>query len=1437
LYDSSSLGKTCQLTFKRIGKSSVISSSQPRSVAAGDFNKDNRMDIVVANSGTSTIGIFLSHTDGTLADQKTYPTGSQSHPYSVIVNDFNDDNHLDIAVANHGTNNIGVFLGYGDGTFSNQAIVSTGSSRPLFIITSDFNDDNRSDIAVANDGTNSVSIFLGYGDGSFQLQTTYATGYDSLPHALGVGDFNNDNRIDIAVANIGTDNIGILLGYGNGNFANQQTYTTTHGSNPSSITVGDFNNDDQLDIAVANNGTGNIGVLLGFGNGTFAAQRTYFINSNAHPQYITIGDFNGDNQSDIVIVDSTNDEMYIILGYDNGTFTNITTYDAISGSQPFLINVADLNNDNQSDIIMVNYGNNNVLVLIGYTSKPDARQKNYYFVRSTPGFVVVSDFNNDNYLDIAASGLIDDSITVLTGDSNGTFGSKKIFSTGNNSDPQQLCVNDLNNDNLMDIVIANMDSDSVGVLLGQGNVTFAIVKTYSTGYGTAPQRIAVDDISNDNRLDIISANYVDNSISVLLGHGNGSFANAVIYYTGSDSSPSSITVGNVNNDNYPDLIITNYKLGSVSIIFGYGNGTFRRLKSYSTGYNSAPVSVALADFNNDNQADIVVANSITGNIGVLLGYGNETFETQTTYSAGLASSPTSVAIADFNHDSQLDIAVTALGNDEVILFFGLGNGRFQLARTYFTGNDSRPYDIVVADLNNDKQLEIVTTLWGTGNIAVLTEYLAAKFEIQTTYLTGSAAQLCSIAIGDFNNDNRSDVVVANSGTDNLGIYFGLDNGTFGSQITFSTGFDSHPQYVITGDINNDSYVDMITIDSEHDRISMIMGYGNSSFAVQKLYPVDQGSHPSAVLLDDLNHDNRSDVVIVNAGTDSISILIGYDYASFENRGTYRSTNNAPPQAVVTSDFNNDNYLDIALAFDEGGNVGILLGFGNGSFGTMITYAMFIDSQLTALAVDDINKDGKMDIAVTDYGTSNVIILLGYGNGSFVTGMTFFTGPGSVPYAINIADFNNDSRLDIAVANALSYNVGILLGYGNGTFATMLTYSTGYRSFPVAVASGDFNKDGRRDIAVTNRDTTNVGVLLGYGDGRFSNQVTYSTGISSQSYSIAIDDFNSDGQLDIATANFNGNSVAFFIGRGDGTFLNMQAYITEIGSLPRYLTTGDFNNDNRLDFIVVNYGTNDIVVCFGFEKVTYYEGSTYSTGTGSGPITLATGNFNNDSRLDFVVVNFLTKDISVFLGYGSEPFGSITTYNIGSGSNPRAASHGDFNNDGRSDIVVANYGTNSVGVLFGPGDGTFATISTYSTGVGSAPCSIAVGHFNNDSHSDLVVINCELDNFVILLGVGNGTFAMGATYSTEIDSRPYAVAIADFNNDNNMDIVVANSGTNNILLFYGNGNGTFGNKESYPLGYDYRPYSIAVNDLNHDGWMDIVIACYGTDHIEILMKTC
>jgi hypothetical protein len=214
----SCLGKKCGFILTSSTRNSIINDSRPHSVVIGDFNNDDLPDIVVANSGMNNIGIFLRHVNGTFTDQRNYSTGYDSTPYAVAVADFNKDHRLDIAVANFDSHNIGIFLGIGNGTFRPQTTFSTGSSRPRSIAVGDFNNDAKVDIAVVNYGIYNIGIFLQDTNGSFATQTTFSTGYDSDPYALAVGDLNNDNKIDIVVANYVTNNVGVFLGHGNGTF-------------------------------------------------------------------------------------------------------------------------------------------------------------------------------------------------------------------------------------------------------------------------------------------------------------------------------------------------------------------------------------------------------------------------------------------------------------------------------------------------------------------------------------------------------------------------------------------------------------------------------------------------------------------------------------------------------------------------------------------------------------------------------------------------------------------------------------------------------------------------------------------------------------------------------------------------------------------------------------------------------------------------------------------------------------------------------------------------------------------------------------------------------------------------------------------------------------------------------------------------------------------
>jgi hypothetical protein len=390
----------------------------------------------------------------------------------------------------------------------------------------------------------------------------------------------------------------------------------------------------------------------------------------------------------------------------------------------------------------------------------------------------------------------------------------------------------------------------------------------------------------------------------------------------------------------------------------------------------------------------------------------------------------------------------------------------------------------VGDFNKDKHVDIVVANYETGNVGVFLETNYFTFKAVRTYPTGSSTHPYSVALGDFNNDNRLDIVVANAGTNNIGILLGCGNGTFGNEISYSTGSASRPHHVIVDDFNKDNRSDIAVADYDNNYASVLLGYGNGTFGMSHSYSTGDGSRPNSLAASDFNGDNWLDLVVANTGTDNVSVLLGYDYGTFtlvQSFGTGVS-----PTSLAVNDFNNDIRLDIVVTNYGDSNVGILLGYGDGTFATQNTYSTGAYSGPRSAAVGDFNSDNRLDVAVANSNGNTIGVLLGYGNGSFMEVTAFSTGGGSIPLFVTVANLNNDSRLDIVVANSGTNNVGVLLGYGNGSFSSIKTYSTGAISRPCSVAVGDFNGDNQLDVVVANYDSNNIGVLIGFGNGSFIN---------------------------------------------------------------------------------------------------------------------------------------------------------------------------------------------------------------------------------------------------------------------------------------------------------------------------------------------------------------
>ena len=410
---------------------------------------------------------------------------------------------------------------------------------------------------------------------------------------------------------------------------------------------------------------------------------------------------------------------------------------------------------------------------------------------------------------------------------------------------------------------------------------------------------------------------------------------------------------------------------------------------------------------------------------------------------------------------------------------------------------------------------------------------------------------------------------------------------------------------------------------------------------------------------------------------------------------------------------------------------------------------------TVSFLDTTNSNLSLGTAALGSGTTTI---------AFSSASTL--GAGNVPSSIAFGDFNGDGKQDLAIANANDNTLTILLGNGDGTFTpASATLATGMA--PRAIAVGDFNGDGKQDLAIANANDNTLTILLGNGDGTFTPaSATPATGVAPRA--IAVGDFNGDGKQDLAIANANDNTLTILLGNGDGTFVAASS-IPATGQNPSSLAVGDFNDDGKMDIAVTNFAGNSVTVLLGNGDGTFTPAA--SPSTGNSPTAIAVGDFNGDGKPDLAVANSADATVEVLLGNGDGTF-TPASGTAATGANPDSIFVGDFNGDGKQDLAVANFGDSTVSVLPGNGDGTFAPATRAS--VGTNPVGLVVGDFNGDGKPDVATANSGSPSATVLLGSpttvatatasgitawGGGTHNIDAGYPGDTNYAPSTSSIA------------------------------------------------------------------------------
>jgi VCBS repeat protein/thrombospondin type 3 repeat protein len=1391
------------------------------SIAMADFNRDGRPDVVVTNRDGSDLAVLLGDGEGSFTVPQRYPAGSG--PIAAGVGDFNRDGRVDIVVAavNSSTQawEISILPGVGDGTFSPRIIVAAGSGdSPAAILVADANADGSDDLIVANAGTHDVSFFKGHGDLTFFSPVRYVL--PQAPQSIAAGRLDRNSTLDLVIGMAGDSGIAVLTGAGDGSFGTPALLDA--GQDPKWVALGDFNADGSIDIVSANTGSSDISVFLNDGSGAFGTPAPFAV--GYVPSSVAVGDINGDRKLDVVI-----DGISVLLGRGDGSFDPPTVVSTGEPGGPLVL--GDLDGDGVLDLVV--FGLNRLAIHLGTHGTVFASHTHVDAGGNTFA-VTAGDFDGDAATDIATSILgdrpsDDGTARVILNRGGGGFDLASPARVG--AFPRSTAAGDFNGDGWTDLVTTNsVFINDISILLGTGDGSFAPQIRFPVN--SFVSSVTSGDFNGDGRDDfavlLSSSSQIGPSIAVFTQAGPGSLEFRPTSTT-LTSGRSGMATGDFNGDGRLDLVTLD---GSQAFIhFGTGSLTFTPGGHFPAG--PATTAVGVGDFNGDGKPDLAVANRDPnvnpfslrpGSVAILLNLGNGTFGAPTLMPAGIY--PSGVVVADFNLDGRLDVAVSnsddivfSMGGD-VSLYLGTGDGTFLAQSKFGAGSISQARSLAAGDLNHD----------GKPDIAVANGYgidvLFNRGPVPDADHDGvlDAVDTCTDSDGDGNGDPGfpantcppdNCAAVPNPeqiDTDHDGIGDACDrcpsdpmNDPDGDGVCQDVDNCPEAANPAQNDADGDGTGDACDpcVDSDGD------GFGNPAFSATNACPSDNCPNTPNPGQQDQNSDGIGDAC---EPPPAEGLFRDPAYAT-----------ESQPGGVAFGDFNGDGKKDAAVvelygSGQRSGHVLILIGRGDGTFKpgqTLVTGQISL-----SVALGDFNGDSRLDIAITNRDSNDVSVFLGHGDGTF-EGLAP-QAAGVSPYSIVVADFNRDSRLDLAVMGFGS-DISILIGNGDGTFRLLGTIVVPYAS---GLATGDFNSDGIPDLAATADYPRQVWVFLGNGDGTFGAASRFSTPITPSAFpwSIAVADFNRDGNADLAVTDYYSSTIVVLIGIGDGGFSLSPSSLTFAGPDLSFITAGDFNGDGKPDLAAANYGEDTLTILAGRGDGGF--GSARKVLTGDRPEVVAVGDLDGDGRDDLGVTNGFSNNVFILLSNGDFTFNDPARFlNVGSSA---SVAIDDFNGDGRSDLAVAGASAGGV-VLPGHADGTFGDEINFGTGSGRNPVFIASADFNRDGRRDLAIANAngsipyDPGSISILLGNGDGTF--GQPQSLRSGWNPFGLAVGDFNHDGSDDLAVVNYGSDLLMVHIGDGRGGFAPPHQYSVGS--QPFWVATDDLDGDGNLDLLVADFGT----------
>lgn len=693
------------------------------------------------------------------------------------------------------------------------------------------------------------------------------------------------------------------------------------------------------------------------------------------PWDVRLSDINADGYPEIITSSGdrfASPNIGVLPGVTKG-FGDLAQY-PLSGGTPFGLALGRFDEDEIPDLVAASFGGSvmsgNLDVLFG----TDDAALGALFSLNAPGVfeIEAADLNGNGWSDLIYGGY-SSSISVALADRTGSFGSPTSYSIDVNYEMrfEDFAVSDLDADGMKDILavhrgVTGTSVSTISVLYGRAGVTFAPEQTLAVGLN--PSAVETGDMDQDGLPDIVVANKSDDSISILRNQGSGSFAAAQSIAVGDE--PSDLKIADFNLDGDPDIAATNELSGDTSMVLSDGAGGFYDAVSVPSGFTSEFRKLDVGQLNDDNVPDLVVTNNYASSsawsrVAVLLSEAGSVPRAHARYVTG--SQPQDIQMADLNRDGHNDAVVVNSQSDTLSVFLGRGDGTFANATTFNTRR--QPYGLAIADVDRNGIPDLVTANRSDQSVSVYSGNGAGGFASPVTYAV--AGNPFDVVITDINHDNYVDIATAgmNLSQGAVNVLFGRSSGGFAAAQSFNAG-GNPSENIVAADLNADGFSDVIL--GVSDNLVNVL-YGNTS-GLSTPQSFAAGVQPDSIDAGDVNEDGRLDLVVAGRNTDHIIVLLAED-SGFADPVEFELSDLGDTHRIIVADVTSDGHLDVLTSTNAFG-LAVFIGDGDGQFNQSRDF--HTQSSRGVLAVADLNADSHPDLVMTDPNNNRIEVLLHQG---------------------------------------------------------------------------------------------------------------------------------------------------------------------------------------------------------------------------------------------------------------------------------------------------------------------------------------------------------------------------------------------------------------------------------------------------------------------------